>query len=165
MIKTVLLSLFLAFSANSGIILAQSSVDEDNGILGFRLGYPPDSMDGIQRDGKSQRLIRWIPEADQVEVDGIPIKSVKLYFWEGKLHSVEVKTATTDSDLFKVWLENRYGPGEKEDAMGFRFSWAGEKSRVLFEQNIITHDAMTTFLCEKVHESYYRYMHHLKYGN
>ena len=165
MIKTFLFSLFVVPMLFSGVLTAQSTLDTDNGILGLRLGYPPDSMDGIRRSGKSQRMIRWVPEADLVELDGIPLKSVKLYFWEDKLHSIEIKTSTTDSDRFRTWLETRYGGGDKEDAMGFRFSWEGARIRILFEQNIISHDAITTFVDDEVHDSYYRYMHHLKYGD
>lgn len=144
--------------------LSAQSLDQDNGILGYRLGYPPDSMLDIRRDGKSQRLMRYRPVEFEQSLGEIPLKSVRLFFWEDKLHSIEVKTSGTNSDALRDWLANRYGEGSKEDAMGFRFSWEGAQIRVFFEQNIISHDALTTFVDDEVHERYYRYMHRLKYG-
>ena len=144
--------------------LSAQSLDKDNGILGYQLGFPADSIPDIRRDGKSQRLMRYRPIEMHQGLKEIPFKSVRLFFWEGKLHSIEIKTTGPNSDAFRDWLSDRYGEGYKEDAMGFRFSWEGARIRVLFEQNIISHDALTTYVDDEVHERYYRYMHRLKYG-
>ncbi|MEM7036748.1 MAG: hypothetical protein AAF570_07205 [Bacteroidota bacterium] len=158
-------ALLLLLALAPGHANAQSALAEDNGFMGYMLGQPSDSMDGIVRRGKSQRLIWFAPEEKNLTFEGMPLKSVRLYFWKGKLHSIEIKTSGTNSDRFKEWLENRYGKGAKEDAMGFRFSWEAPRIRVLFEQNIISHDALTTYIDDEVHEAYYRFMHRLKYGD
>ncbi|MEM0998550.1 MAG: hypothetical protein AAGN35_15940 [Bacteroidota bacterium] len=164
MLKQLTFALVLVAGFLAAPARAQSLLDADNGFLHFQLGQPADSIEDIRRNGKSQRLMRYIPVNPIVAVEDIPLKSIKLFFWEGKLHSIEVKTSGTDSDRFRDWMANRYGGGKKEDAMGFRYSWEGSRIRVLFEQNLISHDALTTFVDDAVHDRYYRYMHRLRYG-
>lgn len=141
---------------------AQGLIDFDNGILGFKLGAGADEMRGILKDGKQERLARYRPVDDSLRHEGILTRKVKLFFWEGKLHSIELKLEAAEADKMLLWLKDSYGDGKKEDAMGFRFTWEGSRVRVFWDQNLVTREASLTFMDDQIHAKYYKFMKSLE---
>lgn len=147
---------------------AQPDNPEDpmRGFMGFTLGEAREDLDvaKLQKRGKYQKLIRWDVISEHLQFEDIALKQVKLFFWEGKLHSIEVKAQTEAGQQLREWTENTFGEGHKEDAMGYSFSWEGNSSLVFMEQNLVTKDVMVTFRDDEVHNSYYKFMYQRTYG-
>lgn len=155
-ISSLLLLVFLTLVGSR--VVAQSQLDTDHGILGYRLGDHQDSIKTLLKDGKSERLVRMRPIDDSLRIEGILTQKVRLFFWERTLHSIDVKVQGAEADKLLVWLKARYGEGEKLDAMGFRFRWQGKSTLMEWDQNLVTRDATLTLRDEAVHRKYYKYM-------
>lgn len=135
-------------------------------FLGYELGMPRDSMlpGSLVKRGKSQKLIRWDVLPEYLAFGDIALKQVKLFFWEGNLHSIEVKAQGDEGQKLREWAENAWGEGTKKDAMGYSYSWEASRSQAFLEQNLVTKDVMLTLLDDKVHRSYYKFMYERNYG-
>ncbi len=135
-------------------------------VNGYHLGAHADSLDfhGLQRMGKFQKLIRWDVTGESIMMDGVPLKFCRLFFWENKLHSIELKASGPSGDELRLWIESVFGAGEKTDNMGYRYQWMLPTIRILWDQNLATKDGMATFTAEAVHRSYYKFMYNRANG-
>jgi len=133
-------------------------LDEDFGFMYWKLGAHIDSVKNVTKDGRTQKLHRYKPTSGKVSFEEIPLKSVYIYFWRGRVHSIEVKTRAAETKPFLDKMKERYGEGEALDNLGGKIVWEGVLTRLIFEQNLISRDAVFTFLCEEVHEKYYNTM-------
>lgn len=146
---------------------AAQSLDEDNGFMDIQLASERDSLITImaQRRGKYQKLMRYdlLPEFSTFE--DMEFKQVRLFYWDNQLHSIEVKAMGDNGNALRKWIMNRYGEGEKKDAMGYSYQWDGDKVLLLFEQNLVTKDVLLTFRHRDVHKQYYKFRYIQTYGN
>lgn len=149
------LLLFL-LALGCGAVQAQSY--EEHGILGYRLGSDLDSIKTLLGDGKTQNLARYKPIKDSLEIDGILTQRVRLFFFNRKLHSIDIKALGKEGDRLLVWLKIFYGEGTKRDAMGFSYVWNHDGMTIMWEQNLVTHDGLLTMRDDKVHRLYYNFM-------
>ncbi len=163
---------FLVLALFSGVSIglqAQSS-DAMLSFKGFELGVQHDSLTieqhkSLLKRGKYQKLIRYDLLEDYLTLEGMQLRFVKLFFWQGYLHSIDVKSASGSGDALVAWVKNIHGEGVQEDAMGYKFLWEYPGYRVFLEQNLVTKDVTITFLNDEVHNSYYKFMYERSYGN
>lgn len=155
LLSFLLLSLFL-----SPLAQAQSvdPLDEDFGFMYWKLGVHIDSVKNVTKDGRTQKLHRYKPTSGKITFEDIPLRSVYIYFWRGHVHSIEVKTRASETKAFLQKMKERYGEGVPLDNFGGKVVWEATLARLIFEQNLISRDAVFTFLCEEVHEKYYNTM-------
>lgn len=152
--NTLLLSLAILLLA--GRVQAQD--DDMRGILGYTLGTDLDSIKTLLGDGKSQNLARYKPIQDSLSFDGILTHRVRVFFFNRKLHSIDVKVLGKEGDKALIWLKAMYGEGTKRDAMGFSYIWELHDMVVMWEQNLVTHDGLMTLRDNRVHRKYYNFM-------
>lgn len=153
-ISTLLVLLLATFSAQA----------QDNSFRGFTLGTHVDSIPDIMKRGKTQKLSRYEPKDGPGEFQGDPLKSLRLFFHRKRLHSIEIKIVGEHANKVLAWMEAMYGEGKKDDAMGYKFIWEGSDYRIFWEQNLVTKDAMMTYLDDRLHDKYLKYMYELQYG-
>ncbi len=147
-------------------------LDRDHGFLGFELGQEKDSLltTMVQKRGYFQKLLRYdlLPEhrvlTDIMLEAPIELRSVRFFFYDSHLHSIEVKALGQNGEALRNWILDRYGEGEKNDAMGFKFTWREKKTFLRLEQNLVTKDVLVTFRDHKTHNHYYRFMYNRTYG-
>lgn len=147
--------------------LQAQGLDEENGFMGYQLGVHMDSVNRtqLQRRGKVQKLVRWDVLKEHISIDGLDLNYVRLFFWKEKIHSIDVKSAPGSGNQLREWVFAKYGKGFQEDAMGYKFSWEGEHLRLFMEQNLVTKDVKLSFLCDEVHNKYYKFMYERDYGS
>lgn len=135
-------------------------------INGFELGAHTDSLDfhALQKMGKFQKLLRYDLAGDNIAMDGIPLKYFKLFIWDNHLHSIDIKAMGADGDALHLWIQSVFGEGKKLDNMGYRYEWVLPEIRILWDQNLVTKDGMASFIANKVHRSYYKYMYNRENG-
>lgn len=150
--------LLFVLTLGMGVAQAQSFSYEEHGILGYRLGTDLDSIKTLIGDGKTQNLARYKPLQDSLEIDGILTSRVRVFFFNRKLHSIDIKALGKEGDKLLVWLKVMYGEGTKRDAMGFSYVWTQDGMTIMWEQNLVTHDGLLTLRDDKVHKSYYNFM-------
>lgn len=160
--------LLALFSQVTNQVQAQNS-DAMLSFKGFELGVQYDSLTieqhkTLQKRGKYQKLIRYDLLDEHLRLQGMELRFVRLFFWQGYLHSIDVKSANGQGDALREWVENIHGEGIKEDAMGYKFLWEYPGYRVFLEQNLVTKDVTITFLQDEVHNSYYKFMYERSYG-
>ncbi len=137
---------------------------------GFELGTHFDSLtleqhNSLLKRGKYQKLIRYDLLEDHLKLKEMKLRFVRLYFWQGYLHSVDVKSASGSGDDLRDWVKNTHGEGFQEDAMGYKYLWEYSDCRIFLEQNLVTKDVTITFLNDDVHNKYYKFMYERSYGN
>ena len=160
-LTSLFLLLFIASSAS-----AQDKMYE---FKGFMLGTHHDSLTIEQnktllKRGKYQKLIRYDVMEKPLTHAGVPLRFVKLFYWQGYLHSIDVKSAERQGNALREWVEKRFGEGTQEDAMGYKFTWEYPGYRVFMEQNLVSKDVTITFLHDETHNSYYKFMYERQYG-
>ena len=145
---------------------AQQALDADNGFMGIQLGAERDSAltTKVRLRGKFQKLIRWDVLSEHLSYEGIELYQVRLFFWDSKLHSIEVKAQGAQGDALRNWVLDRYGEGDKKDAMGFNYQWDAKNLQLFFDQNLITKDLKLTFRDREVHKLYYKFRYIKAYG-
>ncbi|MCB9234194.1 MAG: hypothetical protein H6581_21235 [Bacteroidia bacterium] len=140
--------------------------DEDYGFMDYKLGESPESMPELRADGKYQKMKRYRPANDSIVFNGIAVKNIRLFFFQGQCHSLIVKTFEGEStEAMLAYFQKRYGEGEKQDAMGTQFLWRGEKCQVFYEKNLVMNDGQFHFTSIPVHRKYENYQYQLKYGD
>ena len=132
---------------------------------GFGLGMPKDSIDfkRLERRGKYQQLMRYDLVEKELEEFGIQLKSVRLFFFGSRLHSIEARALNDQGRLLRTWTEAMYGEGRKEDALGYRYAWDGKYYKIWMEQNLVTKDVKLEIRDERVHRKYYKFMYQRRY--
>lgn len=118
----------------------------------------------LRKRGVYQKLTRYDLNDDHLENAGIPLKFVRVFFWKGYIHSMEIRASGLQGTPFREWIESMYGEGEQEDAMGYKFVWEYPAYRLLVEQNMLSKDVNMVLLHEEVHNSYYKFMYERQYG-
>jgi hypothetical protein len=141
--------------------LHAQTLDQDKGMFGYTLGSEASEFKDLLPDGKKEKLQRKRPVVDSLKHEGIPAQKVRVYFFEGKLHSIDVKLQGDHADRMLAWVKGQYGEGIPEDAMGFKFRWEGKDVTLFWDQNLVTHDAMMTWRSEPVHKQYFKLMQSL----
>mgnify|MGYP001795007001 FL=1 len=153
--------------------LSAQQLDNDHGFMGIQLGAEKDSLltTMVQKRGVFQRLNRFdlLPEYlqfnDILLEAPIDLRYVRVFFWDGHIHSIEVKALAGQGDKLRQYIMDRYGEGQKEDAMGYKFTWEEPKTLLIMEQNLVTKDVHLMFRDHRTHVYYYRHMYFKKYGN
>jgi|GEM_PF-2996584 len=151
------------------VTLQAQEVSSGMTFKGFTLADQFDSLSidqhkMLRKRGQYQKLTRYDLLDDHLENAGIPLKFVRIFFWKGYIHSIEVRATGLQGTPFREWMESMYGEGEQEDAMGYKFVWEYPAYRILMEQNLVTKDVTMTLLHEEVHNSYYKFMYERQYG-
>ncbi len=158
---------FFLFVFASQIASSQTSdkLETDRGILGYRLGYPRDSIKGITRTGKTQGLEKFRPVNDTIFWRGIRVEALNLYFFRDSLHSVIVKVMDgRDSEKVKSFCEQLYGPGEKLDQFGTRHFWRSENIILNFEENMVSGSGTLSFFHIPLVNHLERHIYDKRYG-
>jgi hypothetical protein len=144
----------------------QAQDDFGTVIMGYQLGAHHDSLDmhGLLKMGKFQQLLRYDLQGEKLNMDGIDLQHVRLFFWDSHLHSVEVKTAEGQAEKMLVWIKAMYGEGKKSDAMGYQYKWLEPLMRVIYEQNLLTKVANVNFVDEATNNKYFKFMYNKAYA-
>ena len=155
MLKNFFLFFFICLVFNPRL-LAQGSPDEDMGVLGIKLGEVSDSIHfKLKALGKTKKLYKYRPDPDSLYYEGTLLTSVKIMFFNNKVHSIIFKTPT-EPTTGKVLgsLQRKYGNGESLDQFNGVINWMGKKVWVHFEKNFFTGEGVFTFVSLKVSREY-----------
>jgi hypothetical protein len=138
--------------------VAQLSLDEAD-FLGFRPGWHTDSLPATKSQGKYQKLDRAVPLVnDSLTYEGIPLKSVVLFFHKGKLHSIDIRLTGANAHTMLSLVEALYGEGERKDNFGYQREWRTAKNVLYYEENMISHDGLFSFISIKVMDNYSKWL-------
>lgn len=159
------LSFFLCWMATTS---AQNpaQLDLDYGFAGYKLASPDDSIRSLVKNGKQDHLQIMRPaNPDSLYLNKIQLKKLKLYYFHGHLHSIDVITEEPQTDHLLAWIENRYGEGEATDMFGNEKSWYGEMTKLTYQKNPIMGTGTFVFTSKKMHVKYVTYMYDITYGD
>lgn len=150
-----------------GSVLAQeSALSMTNGFLGYRLGYPGDSMPGgMTYLGTSQHLQKNRPASDEATFGDIRFHKVFLYFYQDKLLEINLRTqGSQNSWPLRDYFMAVFGTGTQKDAVGTIFEWVDGDVWLRYVENIVTHDAEISFQSLSMIKAYQTGMDKLIYG-
>lgn len=135
-------------------------------VMGYTLGAHADSIDKqhLLSMGRFQKLNRWDRQDEGLQLEGVSLQWVRLFFWENHLHSVEIKATEGHGPALYEWLVKQYGTGKKLDAMGYRYQWFAPTMRVVWDQNLATKEGVAQFVDEVTNEKYFKFMYNREHG-
>jgi hypothetical protein len=143
-VKAILSVLLFYFLGIQSGLCQVSSVDNDNGLLGYHLGDLRSQWEGnlesLKAPGNSRALFL-VRDANQFLYERRPVHSMVVGFWYGRLISIEAELDCGQSAPSEVYaavlgaLQNKYGMWtSQEDAPngGESTSWIGDKATLIF---------------------------------
>ena len=151
---------FFIFLLTEGFLFsdlnAQTGPDDEMGVLGIKLGEVSDSIHlKLKFIGKTRKLYKYRPEPDSLYYEGILLSSVRILFFNNKVHTIAIKTpseSTTEKVLAS--LQRKYGNGESLDQFNGIINWTGAKVWVHYEKNFLTGEGIFNFVSLKVNREY-----------
>lgn len=157
---------FLFFAAFSVSAQDVSKLDEDYSFVGYSLASHQDSIRNLRKNGKQDHLRIMRPgNLDSLYFNKIELKQVKLYYFHGVLHSVDVKTDEPQTTHLLAWLTDRYGDGEQKDMFGNEIVWLGERAKLTFEKNPVMGTGLFSCTSKRMHVKYVTYMYDITHGD
>jgi hypothetical protein len=150
------LALWILLACGWQPLLAQdlSALDAENGFLAVRLGTPLDSVPGLVAEGSFEKKARYVPQPMPRQVHNIPVTRVEYLFWEGKLHSIRIRTeGNPATEQLRELLEVFYGAYSQQGLEG-RYTWRGRLVLLEMEENLISRNAWTTFVSIPVDQAF-----------
>lgn len=130
----------------SGATTENELLDADASFLGVTLGSHVDSLNGLVKQAKDFEHKECYRLPSQVlDFGGAKLISVDYLFWEKKLHSIRIRTeGAAATERLKEVLILYYGEPYQLGMESF-YTWQGKVVRLTIDENLITHNAWTTF--------------------
>ncbi len=139
-----------------------SRLEKERGFLGYVLGGSKAEQGNLDCRGFFQLKQKCFPVPMPKQYEDVPIKKVTLYFYNQKLHSLEIKIEGEQaSQTMLLYLQMKYGEG-KQDGYAPHYTWQSENILLVYDENLFTHNATITFLhipTQKQLEKDYRKMY------
>ena len=131
-----------------------SALDAENGFMSVRLGTPLDSVPGLVAEGTFEKKARYVPQPMPRHAHNIPVVRVEYLFWEGRLHSIRIRTeGNPATEQLRELLEVFYGDYSQQGLEG-RYTWRGRLVLLEMEENLISRNAWTSFVSIPVDQTF-----------
>lgn len=119
----------------------ENALDVENGFFGIPFGSNIDSLKGFKYMNPYQQKDRFIKTDLPLKYGGVKLAYVNFIFYKKELHSVVIKTeGKENSTAILDVLTMFYGEGD-QDGMGPLYHWNGKKVYMVYDQNILSHNA------------------------
>ncbi len=164
MLSLLAMKIFLFLLSGITFLFSQelSVLEKDKGIFGYVLGGTKADQGHLDCRGYFQMKQKCIPVPMPKKYEEVPIKKILLYFYNKKLHSIEIKIEGEQaSQTMLLYLQMKYGEG-KQKGYAPHYTWQTENILLTYDENLLTHNAIITFLhipTQKQLEKDYRKMY------
>jgi hypothetical protein len=88
--------------------------------------------ENLLKMGRFQKLWRYDRQDEGLSFNGMRLSHVRLFIWDNRLHSIEIKVTGENAVNYRAFLAALYGLGDPLDAMGSRCQWLQPAMRVLW---------------------------------